>query len=104
MGCNARQLACGTTLAAMILTLAATTARADTVVIAERTEGVPTVRVITSTGLDVTNLRVIFVDSAAEFVHFLLAKRGDGSGDFGYTDLFEDTIGGILSDRIIVGF
>jgi hypothetical protein len=41
-------------------------------------------------------------DSAAEFVHFLLFTGLQPASSVIYADLFEDTIGGTLSDRLLV--
>jgi hypothetical protein len=77
---------------------------ADNVFIDELTEGIPTVQVF-SNGIDVTGERVkILPDSHDEYLHFKLLINNFGSGDLAYTDLFEDFIGGTISDRILVYF
>jgi len=80
-------------------------AKADDVKINELTEGVlPTVQVL-SGGVDVTGSRVqVLPDSNSEYFHFKLLINNPGSGDLAYADLFDDFIGGTLSDRLIVYF
>lgn len=79
-------------------------ARADQVYIDESIEGVlPTVQVF-SGGVDVTGQRVTIIMAMPEYIEFRLKIRNFGSGEKAYTDLFEDSIGGILSDRFWVYF
>ena len=94
-----------TAVGVLILGLFGTAARADTVYIDESVEGVsPTVKVYDATGADVTTARVSIVMSIPEYVEFRLLMNNKGDGRKAYTDLFEDTIGGTLSDRLWIYF
>jgi hypothetical protein len=78
-------------------------ASADTVRVSDLLEGEPTVSVLDGSGNDVTASRVtILADSGSELLHFKLAAGNKGVGATGYTDLFEDFVGGTLSDRIVI--
>lgn len=96
------------TISRLILSVAllalALPAAADDVYIDDVTEGIPTVQVF-SGGIDVTGQRVMILgDSHDDYLHFKLLINNFGSGDLAWTDLYEDFIGGTLSDRILVYF
>jgi hypothetical protein len=76
----------------------------DTVYIDESVEGAnPTVQVMYE-GQDVTADRVSNLIAMPEYVSFRLLIDNFGTGDKAYSDLFEDTIGGTLSDRLWIYF
>jgi hypothetical protein len=100
-----RVLAVRTALTILVLTLAAAGARADTVNIYDLTEGVPGLVVLDANGMDVTSQRVSYYpDTGPEYLHFRLLINNFGSGDLAYGDLYEDFVGGTLSDRLLVYF
>ncbi|PWU08905.1 MAG: hypothetical protein C5B51_06955 [Terriglobia bacterium] len=79
-------------------------ARADLVYISDLTDTQPVVQVF-SGGVDVTGSRVtILSDSTDEYLHFKLLINNFGDGSLAYSNLFEDFLGGLLSDRIVVFF
>jgi hypothetical protein len=84
------------------LALASATARADTVNIMDLTEAIPTIQVI-SGGVDVTATRVIpQPDTTLDYLHVKLVNPNVGDGELVNGDLFEDFVGGTLSDRLQV--
>ncbi|MGZ4815802.1 MAG: hypothetical protein ACXVZV_10355, partial [Terriglobales bacterium] len=92
-------------LLTLLLVALVVPAMADTVYIDDLGQGMPTVHVFDANGVDVTALRVVIQgDSGDDYLHFRLLINNFGSGDLAYTDLFEDFIGGTLSDRILVYF
>jgi len=97
-----KRLLCGLAACCLLFALAPAGAKADTVRIDDLTDGVPTVQVLTAGGVDVTASRVIIhSDSAPEFLHFqIFSIVALPAAD--YTDLFEDFLGGTLSDRFLL--
>ena len=81
-------------------------AHADVVRISEVGEGTPVVHVIDASGNDVTAQRVtILGDTGNEFLHFDIALPAGvtASGAIGQTTLYEDVIGGTVSDLFKIG-
>lgn len=101
-----RVLALRTALAILIIGLTAIGARADIVNIYDLTQGIPGLQVLDANGVDVTAQRVTFVypDTGPDFLHFRLLINNFGSGDLAWADLYEDFVGGTLSDRLLVYF
>lgn len=100
-----KRLLCGLAACCLLFALAPAGTKADTVRIDDLTDGIPTVQVLTAGGVDVTASRVtIQGDSAPEFLHFqILLPPGIGAlPGADYTDLFEDFLGGTLSDRFLL--
>jgi hypothetical protein len=77
--------------------------RADIVKIFENPGGIPTVKMFNLGGADITSLRAtVLADSGAGFLHFTLADSFTNlSPGIYYTDIFADTVGGTLRDRLI---
>lgn len=93
------------TLMTLVLALAATGAWADTVNIYDITEGIPGLEVLDANGVDVTAQRVSYYnDTGPDYLHFRLLINNFGSGDLAYADLYEDFVGGTLSDRLMIYF
>jgi PEP-CTERM motif len=90
-----------TVIGVLVFGLFSTVARADSVYIDESAEGVPpTVQVFDAyTGADITSSRVTIVKNVPEYIEFRLSVNSIGNGIIGWRDLFEDSVGGILSDR-----
>jgi len=72
-----------------------------TVRIDDLTEGTPTVGL---TGAPPVPTPTIVGDTAGEFLHFTLPAIQIPTGIIFYSDLFEDRLGGTLSDRLLVTY
>ena len=69
-------------------------------------EGTPGVKAFDG-NQDVTNARIVILDdSGPDFVHFKYTSNNPngGTGDLAYADMYEDVLGGTLSDRFLIYF
>jgi hypothetical protein len=72
-----------------------------TVRIDDLTEGTPSVSV---SGVPPVPSPTILGDTDGEFLHFTLPAGPSALGTIFYSDLFEDRVGGTLSDRLLVTY